>query len=296
MESLLDKILSYLAHHSQDLANYGTTASALITLILVIITGKQLRGAKLNREVALAQLEVTERQEITAREQGVAARGQQRASHEAVDQQKRSARIAEEAKLDSQAPDLAIIEYGPVKSKVGGHQRWREADYDWVFSEENSLILPDRFSIELDSDYRWWTIWVAGSLLIRNEGSRTVLFSPAPSHRWVGDAPLKSRNLEYIISPGDEFKLEWFNIHTIDTWRFNALGSGDDKRLGVNQKDNIIMITSPHLPGLYDVCSIEYTWYPMEKAFGSDNEFLFFDRPPQVVIKKRRCYPSFGES
>lgn len=180
MESFLHAVWLYIAHHPQDLANYATTASAVATVILVIFARRQLRGAKLNTEVALAQLEVARGQEIVARRQEITARGQQKASTEAVDQQKRAARTAEEVKLDSQAPDLAVFEYGPVASRVGGHQRWYEADYDWVFSEENSLVLPEQFSITPGGDYRWWTIWVTGSLLIRNEGSRTVLLGPVP--------------------------------------------------------------------------------------------------------------------
>jgi len=290
MESLLYKILSYVAHHSQDVANYAAFASALAALIIVILTRRQLRGAKLNTEVAFAQLEVTERQEITGR-------NQQDASFKAIDQQKRAARIAEEVKLDNQAPDLAIIECGPVKCKVGGDKKWLSTDYDWVFSEENTQVLPERFSIAAGGDYSWWAMWIAGSLLIRNEGSRTVLIGPDLPYKWVGAVPPKSGMSSFIVSPGEEFKLEWFKSYALQNWRLDALKSGDGDRLGVDQQnDNNLIVTSAHIPELYDVCSITYTWYPIYKVFNNADEFSFVDLRPEIVIKRWRHYPAGNEN
>lgn len=288
MEPFLDEILSYFARHIQEIASYSAAASALAALLVVLLTLRQLRGAKLNREVALSQLEVTKEQSITAR-------NQKTWSYKAIDQQKRAARIAEEVKLDNQAPDLAIIEYGPVKTRVGGHEKLHTADYDWVFSEENDSVLPERFSITFDT-YSWWAIWVAGSLLIRNEGSRTVVLGPDLTHRWVGDAPPKSGNSSYVVSPGDEFRLEWFNSYALQNWRLDALQAKDPERLGVDrQNHNKLIVVSAHIPELYDICSITYTWYPVYKAFNSDDEYSFVDHPPEVVIKRRRFYPASSD-
>jgi hypothetical protein len=175
--------------------------------MVALTTTRQLR-------VGLAQLDV-------ARKQAIAADNSAYASQQAIEQQEKAWQTAEETKLNSQAPDLTVIEYSAVKVVVGGHEKGKTSDYDWVFSKENTAALPERFKIggHGKDDCEWWALWVAGSLLIRNEGSRTVLLGLALPLRWADKTPPMSGDDKFIVSPGDEYQLDWFNSYDLYNWR-----------------------------------------------------------------------------
>lgn len=297
MEPVLSKILvvlHYIASHPQEMAAYSALGSVLVALMVASITSRQLR-------VTLAQLNIATKQVDIGSRQAIAADSAAYAAREAIEQQKRARQTAEETKLNSQAPDLTIIQLGPVRVVVGGHEKWKTSDYDWVFSKENTAALPERFKIGGygDDDCSWWGLWVAGSLLIRNEGGRTVLLGLGLSHKWVDKTPPKSGDDKFIISPGDEFQLDWFNAYDLHNWR-RAAGDDDD-RLGVTQRSNTIIVTSAQNPELSDVYSIDYDWYPVYRFPDGDTpknshvNFSFARTLPDVHIRQLRCYPRLEE-
>ncbi|MEV5537469.1 hypothetical protein AB0L13_11465 [Saccharopolyspora shandongensis] len=275
-----------LVDNAQLLSNLGTFLSAFVATVVLFITRRQLKTAKLQAAAALEQVEV-------AREQMSTARMQSDAAMSGLEYQRNSVRSAELSRFDGLAPQVFVRPLGQVdiiatdKHTHTGKESFAQVDQsvEWVHTGRDA---------GLDEYY---SIWIRGSVFIGNDGDKSALLAFSDEVSGIPEGTVRSSFDEYLLHPGQTWEVTWYKLYLVEMLieRHNNsqyIKFEDSLRIGSSCAIN---------PDVVDNWRIEFNFAPLyqphkrahNKSEGEFGEGSYKTNllPAIPSVFKRRSYP-----